>query len=402
MPSITLSGTVTDARAEHVSHGIVTVPTSTPPVEGASIEVEGTVVGHTGVAGAFSFAYPDAGGDAITLTVTAPGFGAYQLNGVTPAQDDDMLAVALTGHAQSMSDQAAPAQAPLSRAGAVTPATATNTGTTAAANCGGYSSETAPPSTIQVLEYSEHTGSGAPVEGTETGVYSVPFETYVEDVLPNEWIASWASASLEAGAMAVKIYGWYWVDNWRGGSYGGTCYNVDDSTGYMRYIPGQSAASTNSAVAATWGTVMTKSGSIFQAGFQATLSGDPSEACGSNLSNYPNTLSQWGSENCATTGYSWKSILSTYYPGISFSGGPGFGSPSANPTIGQAVDNWGTSTPPRLRPAAVRSPAAERGRGHAHPGRGRKGSGRKNHGQKRSQRDRSESVRRSWSGWILL
>ena len=32
----------------------------------------------------------------------------------------------------------------------------------------------------------------------------VAFKTYVKNVLPNEWISSWPSASLGAGAMAVK------------------------------------------------------------------------------------------------------------------------------------------------------------------------------------------------------
>jgi len=39
----------------------------------------------------------------------------------------------------------------------------------------------------------------------------VAFKTYVKNVLPNEWISSWPSASLGAGAMAVKSYGWYWA-----------------------------------------------------------------------------------------------------------------------------------------------------------------------------------------------
>jgi hypothetical protein len=327
-PSIALSGTVTDARAQYVSHGVITTPASTPPVQGATIEVNGAVVGRTSATGTFSFGYADPGGKAVTFMVTAPGFGTYQLTGVTPAHDGDLLAVALTGHAQSISDQASsPDEAPVGRSSVSLAAVASPD----TSNCGGYSSSITPPSTIRVLEYSEHTDTGAPVAGTETGVYSVSFETYVEDVLPNEWISSWESASLDAGAMAVKTYGWYWVNNWRGGSYNGACYNVDDSTDYMRYIPGQSAASTNTAVADTWGTVMTKSGSIFEASFQATLSGNTGEACGSYLSNYPDTLSQWGSENCAADGYSWKSILSTYYPGISFNGSSGLGALSMNP-----------------------------------------------------------------------
>ncbi|MFE7100642.1 SpoIID/LytB domain-containing protein, partial [Streptomyces erythrochromogenes] len=190
----------------------------------------------------------------------------------------------------------------------------------ATGNCGGYSSDSTPPSTIRVLRYAQHTSVGAPVPGTEIGVVNVPFQEYVKDVLPSEWVTSWQTASLQAGAMAVKTYAWYWVNNWRGGSYGGTCYNVDDSINYQRYIPGSSTSVTNAAVQSTWNSVMTRNGSVFQASYQATLTGNTSEACGTGLSRYPNTLSQWGSQNCALSGHSWQSILGAYYPGMSVAG----------------------------------------------------------------------------------
>ncbi|MFI9275617.1 SpoIID/LytB domain-containing protein [Kitasatospora sp. NPDC052896] len=312
--SIALSGKVTDARAERVSDGVISAPASAPAVPGARIEVDGTLVGWTDRTGGFAFDYPDPTGKAVSVTVAAPGFGTYQLNGVTPAHTGDSLTVQLTGKAQSASDQATPVKAPLNRARAVAPAA------TGGSGCGGYSSNSTPPSSIQVLEYSQHTNTGAPVDGTQTGVFTVPFQTYVDDVLPNEWIPSWQPASLEAGAMAVKTYAWYWVNNWGNGSYNGTCYNVDDSTNYQRYIPNQDNSATDAAVAATWNSVMTKNGSIFEASFQATLTGNQNEACGSGESNYPNTLSQWGSQNCAVAGDSWQSILNTYYPGISIGG----------------------------------------------------------------------------------
>ncbi|WP_344447230.1 SpoIID/LytB domain-containing protein, partial [Kitasatospora nipponensis] len=304
---------MTDARAEQVSGGVVIAPASTPAVPGARIEVNGSLIGSTDSTGGFRIEYPDPTGAAATITVTAPGFGTYQLTGVTPAHSGDSLTVQLTGKAQSMGDQAAPGQPPTSRTAAVRPMTS--------GNCGGYSSDSTPPSTIRVLEYSQHTSAGLPVPGTESGVVSVPFQTYVENVLPNEWITSWQPDSLKAGAMAAKSYAWYWVNNWRGGSYGGACYNVDDSINYQRFIPGQSNPATSSAIAATWNSVMTQGGSVFEASFQATLTGSSSEACGSGLSRYPNTLSQWGTQNCALAGYSWQSILSLYYPGVSVSSG---------------------------------------------------------------------------------
>ncbi len=354
--SISLSGTVTNARAERVSHGVITMPASTPPVRGARIEVDGRTVARSGASGRFSFTYQDPSRRPVTITITAPGFGAYAEHGVTLEQSGDMLTVQLTGHRQTVDGHAAPGHAPSNRARPRRAPTARagirGLGATASAtNCGGYSSNTTPPSSILVLEFSQHTSTGAPVQGSQIGVFSVPFETYVQDVLPNEWISSWDPAALEAGAMAVKTYGWYWVNNWRGDSYNGTCYNVDDSTDYQRYIPGQSAASTNEAIADTWNDVMTLGGSIFEASFQATLTGNIDEACGAGLSSYPDTLSQRGSQNCAVDGDSWQTILSTYYPGVAITGQPS--SPVSIDAAGndvafvnasgQMVHDWGTS-----------------------------------------------------------
>ncbi|MBD0673074.1 hypothetical protein BU198_20735 [Streptomyces sp. CBMA156] len=306
-----------------MSDGVITPAASMPAVPGARIEVDGTLVGHTDHSGGFKFDYPDPAGKAVTITVTAPKFGTYRLTGVTPANTGDSLNVRLTSRAQSASDQITPPSTPLAPRIAVAPATS--------GNCGGYSSDSTPPSTIRVLEYAQHTSTGAPVAGTEIGVYNVPFQSYVQDVLPSEWVPSWQPASLQAGAMAAKTYAWYWINNWRGGSHSGTCYNVDDSINYQRYVPGRATASTSSAVQSTWNTAMTKNGSIFQASYQATLTGNTSESCGSGLSRYPNTLSQWGSQNCALAGQSWQSILGVYYPGVSLgatSGGSSGGSSS--------------------------------------------------------------------------
>ncbi|MFD7736663.1 SpoIID/LytB domain-containing protein, partial [Kitasatospora phosalacinea] len=330
---------MTDTRGAQVSGGVISLPTAAPRVAGARIEVDGHLVARTDSAGGFTFDYPAPTGRAVTVTVIAPGFGDYQLSGVTPANTGDSLAVHLTDKAQSMTDQAAPVPVPQARA--------MTTLTAVSGNCGGYSSDSTPPSNIRVLEYAQHTSVGAPVAGTEIGVVNVPFRSYVESVLPSEWVPSWQPASLAAGAMAAKTYAWYWVNHWRGGSYGGTCYNVDDSINYQRYIPGQSNASTNAAVAATWNSAMTKNGSIFEASFQATLTGNQGESCGSGLANYPNTLSQWGSQNCALAGRSWQSILGVYYPGVSIGGASsagGFGTVSldGSGTHAAFVDAYGS------------------------------------------------------------
>jgi uncharacterized protein YdeI (BOF family) len=151
--SVVLSGTVLDYRGEQVHHGVITLPATTPTVQDAKIEVNGRVVDHSGRSGKFSFTDKDPSGRAVTVTVVAPGFGSYQLTGITPAQSGDALTVPLTRGHQSRSGHSAPVEspAPAPRArGVARPADASS-------SCGGYSSNTTQPSLIYVLEYSEHT-----------------------------------------------------------------------------------------------------------------------------------------------------------------------------------------------------------------------------------------------------
>jgi hypothetical protein len=76
----------------------------------------------------------------------------------------------------------------------------------------------------------------------------VGFKEYVQNVLPNEWIKTWPQESLRAGAMAVKMYAWYYV------SIGGKYEDADvyDSTCDQVYVPGVAYASTNRAIDFTW------------------------------------------------------------------------------------------------------------------------------------------------------
>jgi hypothetical protein len=65
-----------------------------------------------------------------------------------------------------------------------------------------YATDRAEPATINV-------GSSASSYAT------IPFNTYVEDVLPNEWPSgfSWPQEAYKAGAIAVKMYGWYRIEH---------------------------------------------------------------------------------------------------------------------------------------------------------------------------------------------
>ncbi|HEX9028849.1 MAG TPA: SpoIID/LytB domain-containing protein, partial [Anaerolineales bacterium] len=135
-------------------------------------------------------------------------------------------------------------------------------------------------------------------------VNSVDFKSYVKHVLPNEWLNTWGQESLRAGAVAVKMYAWYWVNH--GGKWPGA--DVIDSTCDQVYNPAIEYASTDQAVEDTWNWILTRQDYIFQAYHKDTEDCDP-----------PGCLNQTGSAALARRGYTWDEILAYYYPGSQLS-----------------------------------------------------------------------------------
>lgn len=178
-------------------------------------------------------------------------------------------------------------------------------------SCTGYYSQTTPPATIRVL-----ITSGTP------HIVTVPFESYVENVLPNEWIPSWDNASLQAGAVAVKSYGWFWVNHY-GGYLGNTassstCFDVDDTGNFQVYQAGSATQWTNSAVQSTWSVVARDADThtvrqtfyICSLPYNGSCGGD-AKKCGAGANG--SQLSQYGSQACAVAGENYVQILRTYY-----------------------------------------------------------------------------------------
>lgn len=329
-----VSGRVFDARVLSTSRGpSVVIPNGLHPIAGARVSVEfpsGTRVSTvTNRAGQFTVARP-AGAPAktkATVSVHEPGFGTWRETGVPaalPHGNYPILTVLLkvtrqsrayprnptiTGRPGPASGRSPrkPPHAPLARR----------------AGCAGYSSNTLPPSTIRV----DNVGTGT--------IQTYNFQYYAKNVLPNEWITSWPAESLEAGAIAVKEYGWYWVNNWRGGSLGGTCYDVQGGTfgntgniancdvNYQCFIPGTETSTTDNAFNSTWPSLATRSGQIFETSY---IAGN------SNCARVDgNTMYQNGSHTCANNGEAWPQIITTFYDGVTFS-------------VGAAMCTFGTST----------------------------------------------------------
>jgi Stage II sporulation protein len=312
--SISVQGTVVDERSTKAVNGLLKYGPGTP-VAGASVVLEpANVTDVTDSNGRFSLQLTS-GAPSQTLTVTKSGFAEWQTSNIKAADHVQSVEVELgstpiLNAAGLSSTVSSPTGATTSGGTSAGPSAATAT-----TSCTGWTSNTTPPSTIRVLRYANHDQKGLGV-GNPLGVDVVDFNYYLRNVLPSEWTSSWLPESLKSGAMAVKTYAWYFtMHSGHGGTFNGACYDVTDDIRSQRYIPGDSAASTDSAIAATWNQVLQKSGAVFPASFQATLTNNPNEACGSGLSNYPNVLSQWGSENCAEAGLLFDKILSIYYPG---------------------------------------------------------------------------------------
>ena len=177
----------------------------------------------------------------------------------------------------------------------------------AAGECGSYRSETVPPPTIRVLR----AATGA--------VETVDFRAYVKNVLSREWISSWTTESIRAGALAVKHYAWNHVVHWRGFvTSAGHCFDVYDTTRDQFYDPGRPTyAAMASAVDATWNTLALKGGRLFATYYNA---GTPGEACGARVNGWQ--MFQWGSQTCGLAGKSAAQIMAVYYTGVTVSAAP--------------------------------------------------------------------------------
>lgn len=148
-------------------------------------------------------------------------------------------------------------------------------------------------------------------EGGDGEIYTVNFRTYCQQVLANEWLASWNDMSLYAGAHCVKTFSWYYCLYPQGGVGG---YNINSiqqswSPTHVTYT------ATNDAILAHFRSAMfDASGNIFPAYYKKGKSGQAgTQGCGE--------VSQYGSHYLAGLGYSPTEILRYYYDGSDLAGG---------------------------------------------------------------------------------
>lgn len=131
------------------------------------------------------------------------------------------------------------------------------------------------------------------------------FDYYIRNVLPNEWYPTWPYESLKAGAMGVKMIGWYFVYSPK---YPDKGADVDDSTNTQVFIEGTAVSSTNQAINNTTGIGLEQStGELLLTPYRDGTNGQP----GTQSSGI---MSQWGTKYWAEKGTkNYLGMLHYYY-----------------------------------------------------------------------------------------
>jgi len=196
--------------------------------------------------------------------------------------------------------------------------------------CTGWTSDTSPPPSIRVLR------TTGPAEGT---VEVVPFRDYVATVLPAEW-SDGPAAAVQAGAIAVKQYAWYWTMHWRGHTAAdGACYDVVDSTIDQVYSPEtqQPTQGDLAAIAASWPVTLTHAGQFFPTGYRE----GSDVPCGADADG--ELLYQVSLYRCAAAGMTFDALLHRYLdPGLQIlSGSPPPPRPGLSIMAASPVIQWG-------------------------------------------------------------
>lgn len=180
-------------------------------------------------------------------------------------------------------------------------------------SCTHNTSQITPPATIRVYDPS-YTGTD--------DIRVVPFETYVENVLPNEWADSWDGDALKAGAVAVTSYAWYWATHFGGYVAGDVarCFDVTHDQNFQVYGNGTAMPNSTAKVQQVFPDAIRVGGSVVQASYFSAVRSDydvtkPTtyDTCGQGADG--TFLSQSGSQTCNedSTGNKWPVILQRYY-----------------------------------------------------------------------------------------
>lgn len=140
-------------------------------------------------------------------------------------------------------------------------------------------------------------------------VKTVGFDDYVVNSLPNEWVPSWEQESLQAGAMAVKMFAWYKVlhpiklDGWE--------FDLDNTTNFQTYREGNRFKESDEAHWRVRNLAYTMpDGTIVELNYRAGIERNPNWQYRN-----ANMMAQWGSKYWAERGQNMLQILQWYFQG---------------------------------------------------------------------------------------
>jgi hypothetical protein len=176
----------------------------------------------------------------------------------------------------------------------------------ASSSCTGWNSTTTPPPSIRVGR-------------ADGSVDVVKFRSYVGNVMAMEWPYWLPKPALQAGAVAVKQYGWYWTlaGHHRSGfvNSNGKCYDVVDTTRDQLYKPEKVTVRRViwSAIDKTWNLTLRKNGKFFMTGYRY----GSDVRCGADADGW--RLYERSVVDCAHRGRTLTEILNKYLdPGLTF------------------------------------------------------------------------------------
>ncbi|MEE8120256.1 MAG: LamG-like jellyroll fold domain-containing protein, partial [Anaerolineales bacterium] len=274
-------------------HGYVTAETTGDPIPGAQVAIP--ILGlqaTTNSAGEFSWEgiMLDDDVEPVTVHITAQNFGEWTLQDVRVLRDETLII-----KAKLEKSPVTIVIAPPSNERMLPPDSLTVMGAAESGGPIGAPGDFPIPDTIRVRV------TGNPYCNTTIPytVEVIDFKDYVKHVLPNEWWASWPGESLRAGAMAAKMYAWYWIA--AGGKWDDA--DVYDSTCDQVYNPAVEYESTNLAVDFTWNWLMMRDSQFILTQYRAY-----DYQCGS-----ADCMGQWDSRDKALNSWTWDEILLFYY-----------------------------------------------------------------------------------------
>lgn len=142
------------------------------------------------------------------------------------------------------------------------------------------------------------------VNGT---VKSMSLNNYTANVLPNEWYMSWNDASLKAGAVTIRMFGWYNVLHPRkpATTYGA---HVDNTTEYQVFVDGSATTKSLLIVQQTETIAMLDTnGNVFEPQYRAGTSSTTTQGKNGGI------MYQWGTKYLGDKNYSYKGICNYYF-----------------------------------------------------------------------------------------